>query len=142
MSAEEKVGFHRSLWPKVQPVRTSARSAVMPTPPVLQLSNPDATLGAQVGAMRQDIDLLQASVMQLISPSAVAVGAPLLQLAVAPPPEAPDGVARVCCAPRGGSAPAGHRHVAQDDTFDWFAPAGASDEAINQAFQQWPGSGI
>ena len=78
--------------------------------------------------------------MQLISPLAVAVGAPLLQLAAAPPSDATDGVARVCCAPRGGSAPAGHHHVAQDDTFDWFAPAGASDEAINQAFQQWPGS--
>jgi hypothetical protein len=91
--------------------------------------------------MCQDINSLQASVMQLISPAAVAVGAPLLQLAVSPPPEATNGVARVCCAPRGGSAPAGHRHEAQDDTSDWFAPAGASDEAINQAFQQWPGSG-
>ena len=145
MSAEEKAGAHRSLWPRVQPVRTTIRAgprpAVLPTPPVLQLSYPDANLGAQVGAMRQDIDRLQASIMQLVAPAAGAMGAPLLQLAVPPTVDATNDVARVCCAPRGGTAPAGHRHVAQDDTFDWFAPAGASDEAINQAFQQWPGSG-
>jgi hypothetical protein len=79
--------------------------------------------------------------MQLVAPAAGAMGAPVLQLAVAPTIDATNDVARVCCAPRGGTAPAGHRHVAQDDTFNWFAPAGASDEAINQAFQRWPGSG-
>jgi len=145
MSAEEKAGAHRSLWPKVQPVRAAFRAgprpAILPTPPVHQLSVPDANLGAQMVAMRQDFDRFQAVIMQLVSPAAAAMGAPVLQLAVAPTPASTNDVARVCCAPRGGSAPAGHRHVAQDETFDWFAPAGASDEAINQAFQQWPGSG-
>jgi hypothetical protein len=98
MSAEEKAVAHCSLWPKVQPVRTSARSSVMPTPPVLQLSYPNANLGAQVVDICQDINSLQASIMQLISQSAVAVGAPLLQLAVLLPSEATNGVARVCCA--------------------------------------------
>jgi hypothetical protein len=83
MSTEQKAGAHRSLWPKVQPVRTSVRACprpdLLPTPQVLQLSYPDANLGAQVGAMLQDINRLQASIMQLVAPAAGAMGAPVLQ---------------------------------------------------------------
>jgi hypothetical protein len=115
-SREERDRLPRHLWPR--PQRKAPSQAPQPD---------SAALCLQLAALTKEINALKARLNGALGT--------LMQLAATPL----QGSAQVWCAPVGADTPSGLRAVAQDEDFTWFAPIGAPDAQIEDAFAHWPG---